>query len=111
MKYSLYLCLHSPDGNTIKIGKTHEISWDTRDLIRESSGWLIMNREHSGEAAELIPKLHKGIFELKNSADSYLSYELSHGFGTIKKITAFYEALLQDCQQYPYAELCGEVAG
>ena len=110
MKYRFYMRLNIPDGNSVKVGNIHEIQWDTRDLIKASSGWMIVNQEKAADASDLIPKLHKGILELKNSSEAYFKYELNHGFGTIKNTLAFYEDLLQDCKQYPFAELCGTVA-
>jgi len=111
MKYRFYLCLKVNDGNTVNVGKVHEIQWDTRDLIKASSGWLIVNQEKNGPASDFVPKLYKGILELKNSSETYTEYELHHGLGTIKNVLAFYEGLLHDCQQYPYTELCGGIAG
>jgi len=110
MKYRFYLRLNVSDGNTVHVGETHEIQWDTRDLIKASSGWLILNQEKVGIASDLVPKLYKGILELKNSSEIYTEYELQHGLGTIKSVLTFYEDLLQDCQQYPFTELCGEIA-
>lgn len=109
MKYRFYMRLNTSDGNWVKVGNIHEIQWDTRDLIKASSGWIIVNKEKAANASDLIPKLHKGILELKNSPDTYFKYELDHGLGTIKNTLAFYEDLLQDCKQYPFAELCGTV--
>jgi hypothetical protein len=111
MKYYFYLRLNMPDGTWTRVGTTHEILWDNRDLIKASSGWLIVNREKAGVASDMIPRLHKGIVELKDSSEVYQKYELSHGLGTIKEITAFFEGLLQDCRQYPFAEVCGSVDG
>lgn len=111
MKYRFYLRLNIPDGNTVHVGEIHEIQWDTRDLIKASSGWLIVNQEKVGIASDFVPKLYKGILELKNSSEAYTEYELHHGLGTIKNVLSFYEGLLHDCQQYPYTELCGVIAG
>ncbi len=111
MKYRFYLRLNIPGGNWVKVGENHEIQWDSRDLIKASSGWLIVNQEKIGMASDLVPKLHKGILELKNSTEAYTEYELHHGLGTIKNVLSFYEELLKDCQQYPYTELCGCIAG
>ncbi|HVI41888.1 MAG TPA: hypothetical protein VM577_14655 [Anaerovoracaceae bacterium] len=111
MKYRFYLRLKLQDDNWVEVGNRHEIEWDNRDLIKASSGWLIVNQEKIGTASDLIPKLHKGIIELKNSSETYMEYELNHGLGTIKNVLAFYEELLQDCNQFPYTELCGCIAG
>jgi hypothetical protein len=111
MKYRFYLRLKLQDDNWVKVGKPHEIQWENRDLINASSGWLIVNQEKFGIASDFVPKLHKGIWELKHDSQSYQEYELHHGLGTIKNVLKFYEELLNDCQQYPYTELCGCIAG
>lgn len=111
MNYRFYLRLNIPGENWVSVGESHEIHWDNRDLIKASSGWLIINQEKMGMASDFVPKLHRGILALKNSSETYAEYELSHGLGTIKNVLAFYEKLLRDCQQYPYTELCGCVAG
>ncbi len=110
MKYRFYLRVNIPGGNWIRVGENHEIQWENRDLIKASSGWLIINQEKVGMASDFVPKLHRGIQELKNSSENYSEYELSHGFGTIKNVLDFYEGLLQDCQQHPYTGLCGCIA-
>jgi hypothetical protein len=110
MRYRFYLRLHIPDGSWASVGKDHVIQWDYRDLIKASSGWLIVNQDKVGMASDVITKLQKGIFELKNSPETYQEYELTLGLGTIKNVLAFYEELLQDCQQYPFTELCGSIA-
>lgn len=110
MKYRIYLRVKLHDNNWVKVGENHEIQWDIRDLIRASSGWLIVNQEKIGMASDFVPKLHRGIIELENSSDTYREYELAHGLGTIKSVLSFYEGLLKDCQKYPYTELCGCVA-
>jgi hypothetical protein len=110
MKYCFYLRLNTSGEDWVKVGESHEIQWDSRDLIKASSGWLIVNQEKAGIASEFIPMLHRGILELKNSPQAYMEYELSQGPGTIKNILAFYQALLRDCQEFPYSELCGGIA-
>jgi hypothetical protein len=110
MKYRLYLRVKMQDDSWVKIGKNHEIQWDNRDLIKASSGWLIVNQDKIGMASDFVPKLHRGIMELQNSQDSYREYEMIHGLGTIKSVLSFYEELLSDCQRYPYTELCGCVS-
>jgi len=112
MKYRISLKLrieNDSEEKVVQVGESHEFLWDHRDLIKASSGWLIVNQDRLGIAADIVPKLHRGIYELKNSADHYREFELNSGFGTIKNILAFYESLLEDCQQYPYAELHGSV--
>ena len=110
MRYQVSLQLKI-ENNHAAVGRIHEFQWDNRGLIQASSGWMIVNSENLGIASDIIPKLHKGILELKGNSEHYREFELSQGFGTIKNIISFYEDLLADCQQYPYAELRGSVAG
>jgi hypothetical protein len=109
MKYRFYFRLKLQDENWVKIGEDHIIQWDVRDLIKASSGWQIINQEKVGSATDLVSKLRRGIIELREHPDTYLEYERQHGLGTIKNVIAFYESLLNDCQKYPFSELCGGV--
>ena len=111
MKYRFYLRVRLQNDSWVKVGESHEIQWDIRDLIKASSGWLIVNQEKIGMASDFVPMLHKGIMELQNSSDTYREYEMTLGLGTIKNVLSFYKGLLHDCQKYPYTELCGCVAG
>lgn len=38
MKYRFYLRLKLQDDNWVRVGKSHEIQWENRDLIKASSG-------------------------------------------------------------------------
>jgi len=110
MNYRFYLRLKIDDHDWKEIGIDHTIKWDTRDLIYASSGWTIMNQESFGHASDIVSMLRKGIVELSETPQSYTSFEVLHGFGTANKILTFYKDLLEDCNKYPYSELCGEIA-
>lgn len=110
MNYSIFLQLKVHENECINMGKNHIISWDTRDLIEASSGWFIFNQDRVRLASELIPMLQKGILELTQDPQSYEYYEMIHGYGTIKSVLVFYGNLLEDCRQYPYAELHGSMS-
>lgn len=110
MKYCFYLRVKLQDDKWVSFGENHEIQWDIRDLIKASSGWLIVNQEKVGMASDLVPRLYRGIIELQDSSDIYREFEMQHGLGTIKNVLSFYEGLLNDCRNYPYTELCGRVA-
>ncbi len=109
MKYSIFLQLKTGENNWTDMGQKHIISWETRDLIEASSGWFIINQDRVRHASELIPMLQKGILELTQDPETYEYYEMVHGYGTIKRVLVFFHNLLEDCRQYPYAELHGEM--
>lgn len=108
MKYRFYLRLKIND-DWKEIGINHTIRWEVRDLIHASSGWQIMNQGCIGQASDIVPKLQKGIVELTQSPEKYTTYEVRHGFGTVKQVEKFYADLLDDCNKYPYGEICGTV--
>lgn len=107
MKYRFFLRLKIQENQWVLMGDNHIIAWDIRDLIKASSGWFIINKETVGLAFTLVPILQKGILELTQSPQIYANYEILHGLGTIENTLKFYHDLLEDCQQYPYTELCG----
>lgn len=107
MNYSIFLQLKIKEDKLMTMGGKHVISWDTRDIISASSGWFIINQDRTRLASELIPMLQKGILELTQDPQAYEIYEILHGLGTNKSILRFYKNLLEDCKQYPYAELHG----
>jgi hypothetical protein len=86
MKYRFYLRVNIPGGNWIRVGENHENQWENRDLIKASVAGSLTIRKKVGMASDFVPKLHRGIQELKNSSENYSEYELSHGFGTIKNV-------------------------
>lgn len=109
MEYCVVLRIKVQENNWILVGDNHKTLWEIRGLIEETSGWTILNQEKIGSAASLIPLFEKGIWELTKSADSYLSYEVLGGLGTIQDTLKFYRNLLDDCREHPYAELYGEI--
>lgn len=109
MEYNVVLRIKVRENSWIRIGEEHRILWETRGLIEASSGWTLLNQVGIGSAASLVPLFEKGIWELTQSADSYLSYEALFGMGTIRDTLEFYRNLLKDCKGHPYAELYGEV--
>lgn len=109
MDYHISLRMKLKEDNWVRMGETHVVPWNTRDLIAATSGWSIMNQESAGLASELVPYLEKGIWELANRPEQYIHYEIEHGVGTIKEILKFYTDLLQDCREHPFTELYGAV--
>lgn len=77
-----YVCLHNEyDPN---------ITWNVRELIKQSSGWEIENEASNGLVTEWIKKIDKGIEELTNNPDKYKQYEATNGWGTVESTLGFY---------------------
>jgi hypothetical protein len=109
MKYSVSLRMQVQEKEWVTLGDNHVISWNYRDLIAASSGWVLMNQNDSGLATALLPKLNKGILELTDSPNKYTDYEISYGPGTIREVLEFYKGLQTDCHEHRYTEVYGSV--
>ena len=67
------------------------ITWNVRELIKQSSGWEIKNCDSNGLAIKWIKKIHKGIEELTNNPEKYKQYESPNGWGTVDDTLGFYK--------------------
>ncbi|MCI1966336.1 MAG: hypothetical protein LKJ17_09460 [Oscillospiraceae bacterium] len=110
MQYRVVLRIQVQENHWIKVGDDHKTLWEIRGLIEDTSGWVLLNQEKLGSTESLVPMFEKGILRLQNSPDSYLSYEAIGGMGTIQNTVEFYQNLMKDCREHPYAELYGEIA-
>lgn len=106
VNYQGFLRVRIQKNELATIGNKHSFSWETRSLVEASSGWTVLN-QGAKPIAETVPLLEHGILELTQNRQSYLSYEIQFGIGTIDSTLEFYRALLEDCRQYPFAELYG----
>ena len=79
------------------------ITWNVRELIEHSSGWIIKNEDNNGLAGDLNKLLIHGIHELENHPDQYRQYEAKNGWGTIESTLRFYKELRRLCRKYPFA--------
>lgn len=109
MNYRVVLRIKVEEEKWIQVGSNHEIPWEARGLLQVSSGWIVLNQQSLGSASSLIPLLERGALVLTRSPESFLSYEVDCGPGTIRDAIAFYRGLVEDCRAYPYAELYGEI--
>lgn len=107
MNYLVSLQIQGNNNQNIRLGETHSILWDTRDLIYASSGLAVFNQQDIGPAKAMIPILEKGILELSQNTSSYARYDILFGLGTVKDVLEFYRGLLSDCMAHPYMELYG----
>jgi len=80
----------------ISVGCDANITWNVKRLIRESSGWDIINCEFNGLVKDLIPKIRHGLTELETNPAKYKQYESSNGWGTISGVRQFYYNIIAD---------------
>ena len=66
------------------------ITWNVRDLIKQSSGWDIHNEASNGPVKEWEEKILTGIKELSCHPEKYKQYEAPNGWGTVRGTLDFY---------------------
>jgi len=87
----------------VPLGDSHNITWNVRELILKSSGWEIQNCQFNGKASDLAIKIQHGIKELSQRPHLYKQYEAENGWGTVEGTLGFYERLLPDLLESPFA--------
>lgn len=111
MQFQILLGKKVENNGWVSLGTPHFVPWEMRDLAEASAEWTMINHSRVSAAAELIPKLEKGVFNLINRPERYSLFELKHGIGAINTMHRFYSGLLKECKEYPFAELCCKVIG
>ena len=74
---------------------TANITWNVRELIKQSSGWEIENEDFNGFVKDLIPKIRNGLTELELYTYKYKQYESSNGWGTVSGVRQFYREIIK----------------
>jgi len=70
------------------------ITWNVKELIRQSSGWHIKNEEYNGFVKDLIPHIRKGLSRLEVYPEPYKKFESPNGWGTICGVIRFYKEII-----------------
>ena len=97
MSYDIHFCIREKNTNElIVIGESQNITWNVRELIKQSSGWNIKNEASNGLAYEIIEMVIKGDRELFVNPDKYKQYESSNGWGTIEGVRRLYRKLIDE---------------
>lgn len=84
----------------IKVESVANITYNVRELIKQSSGWDIKNEDENGFVKDWIPMIEKGIEELTNNPDKYKQYEAETGWGTVEGTLKFYKKCLEEYTRY-----------
>ena len=97
MSYDVHFCVREKHTDElITIGESYNITWNVRELIKQSSGWDIKNEASNGLAKDLIPMLIKGRSELQINSEKYKQYESPNGWGTAAGTMRFYNNLINE---------------
>lgn len=74
------------------------ITWNVRELIKQSSGWDIKNGDNNGAVLPWLEMIEHGVDELTNHPEQYKQYESPNGWGTVEGTLRFYK----DCREYAH---------
>jgi len=97
MSYDIHFAVREKNTNElITIGESYNITWNVRELIKQSSGWEIKNEETNGFAKDLIPLFERGKHELYMFPEKYKQYESPNGWGTIEGVKFLYKNLIRE---------------
>ena len=97
MSYDVSFVVHEKYTNSlIFIGDSVNITWNVKELIKQSSGWNIKNEATNGLAKDLIPKLQVGLYKLEHYEGDYKKYESPNGWGTIEGVKRFYKKIIEE---------------
>ena len=70
------------------------ITWNVKELIKQSSGWDIRNCDTNGPVMPWLDKIEAGIRELVGRPEVYRQYEAKNGWGTVEGTLTFFK----DCR-------------
>lgn len=84
----------------IEVESVANITWNVRELIKQSSGWDIKNEDENGFIKDWIPMIENGIEELTNNPEKYRQYEAKNGWGTVESTLGFYKDCLNKYREY-----------
>lgn len=66
------------------------ITWNVRELIRQSSGWDIINEDSNGPVRPWLEKIQTGLINIGANPKKYKKYESPNEWGTIYGVKSFY---------------------
>lgn len=83
------------------------ITWNVKELIKQSSGWEIFNEQSNGLIKDITVLVDNGLQRLISNPNKYKQYEAPNGWGTVEGVIRFYSDILEAWKQFKldYPEL------
>ena len=81
-----YVCVGDCYANT---------TYNVREMIVKSTGLDWVNCGNNGYCKDIIPKIEKGLNELKNNPEKYRKYEAKNGWGTVGSTACFFKDIIR----------------
>lgn len=84
----------------VEVADLGNITWNVRELIRQSRGWEIKNEDNNGGVLAWMKKIKHARRELWVSPEKYKQYESPNGWGTVGGTLQFYETCLDSASNW-----------
>lgn len=97
---SIRLPVGGLDGKYVTACWLGNITWNVRELIKQSSGWDIKNEDSNGDVLAWMGLIEDGILELESRPEEYEKYESPNGWGTISGTLNFYHRCIDEAQNW-----------
>ena len=76
------------------------ITWNVRELIKQSSGWEIKNEDQNGPLLPWLSLIQRGAKELRYHPERYRRWESPNGWGTVGGTLGFFETCLEGANDW-----------
>lgn len=97
---SIRLPVKGLEDKWVEVADLGNITWNVRELIKQSSGWDIKNEDKNGAVLPWIQMIEHGIAELENRPGKYKQYESPNGWGTICGTLNFYKRCFDNASDW-----------
>lgn len=97
---SIRLPVKGLEDKWVEVADLGNITWNVRELIKQSSGWEIKNEDNNGGVLAWMEKIEHGRRELWANPDKYKQYEAPNGWGTVEGTRRFYDICLNNASDW-----------
>lgn len=75
-------------------------TWNVRKMIELSTGLPWLNEQNNGYCKDIIPRIERGLEELRRYPEKYKPYEAHNGWGTVNSTIEFFERIIKDWKDF-----------
>ena len=76
------------------------ITWNVREIIKNSTGLPWINEANNGLCLDVIPKIQEGITELVRNGEKYKTYEPDNKWGSVEGTVRFFRTIVSDWNDF-----------
>lgn len=97
---SIRLPVKGLEDKFVEVCELGNITWNVKELIRQSSGWEIKNEDNNGPLLPWLEMIDRGIRELLSRPEQYKQYEAENGWGTVEGTLSFYRRCRENAEDW-----------